>query len=43
MDKYNPVQLLGDGSFGTVTQAQHRLTGEQVAIKKFKQKYYSYD
>ncbi len=38
MEKYKIGRTLGDGTFGTVFLAVNELTGEQVAIKKMKQK-----
>ena len=43
MDKYQELEVLGDGTFGTVTKAKEIETGEIVAIKKFKKKYTSWD
>ena len=34
---------MGDGTFGSVTKAVNRSTGEVVAIKKMKQKFFSWD
>jgi serine/threonine protein kinase len=36
MDKYRVLQVLGDGSFGTVKKAQVKGTKDMVAIKKLK-------
>ncbi|CAN6486971.1 unnamed protein product [Victoria cruziana] len=43
MDKYTLIKEVGDGTFGTVWRAIHRPTGEIVAVKKMKRKYYSWD
>ncbi|KAJ3304367.1 hypothetical protein HDV03_002848 [Kappamyces sp. JEL0829] len=43
MNKYKIAKQLGDGSFGTVLQAQNIENGEMVAIKKMKKKYYSWN
>ncbi|KAI9094954.1 kinase-like domain-containing protein [Phlyctochytrium arcticum] len=43
MNKYNITKQIGDGSFGVVLKAQHAETGELVAIKKMKQKYYNWE
>lgn len=43
MEKYNTVKQLGDGTFGSVLLANVKHTGEQVAIKKMKKKYYSWE
>lgn len=42
MDKYRVLQVLGDGSFGTVKKAQVKGTRDMVAIKKLKKKYDSW-
>ncbi|XP_078437760.1 cyclin-dependent kinase F-4-like [Wolffia australiana] len=42
MDRYKLVKQVGDGTFGTVWRAVNKLTGEIVAIKKMKKKYYSW-
>lgn len=34
---------LGDGTYGTVMLGQRKDTGEKVAIKRMKRKYYSWD
>ncbi|KAJ1342125.1 hypothetical protein BSLG_003304 [Batrachochytrium salamandrivorans] len=43
MNKFCTVKQLGDGSFGSVFQAENLETGETVAIKKMKKKYYRWD
>ncbi|CAF0783430.1 unnamed protein product [Brachionus calyciflorus] len=43
MEQYNITKQLGDGTFGTVLLATLKKTGEKVAIKRMKQKYYSWE
>ncbi|XP_068618446.1 serine/threonine-protein kinase ICK [Battus philenor] len=43
MNRYVVLQQLGDGTYGSVVLAQRRDTGEKVAIKRMKRKYYSWD
>ncbi|XP_058103855.1 cyclin-dependent kinase F-4-like isoform X2 [Magnolia sinica] len=43
MDRYKVIKEVGDGTFGTVWRAVNKLTGEVVAIKKMKRKYYSWE
>jgi serine/threonine protein kinase len=43
MNKYKVLNVLGDGSFGTVMMAENSLNGENVAIKKIKKKFYTWD
>lgn len=43
MNQYKILKALGDGTYGSVLRAQHHTTGEIVAIKKFKQKYRSWE
>ncbi|XP_050680880.1 serine/threonine-protein kinase MAK isoform X2 [Leptidea sinapis] len=43
MNRYIVLQQLGDGTYGSVALAQRRDTGEKVAIKRMKRKYYSWD
>lgn len=43
MEKYKVIKEVGDGTFGTVWRALNRQTGEVVAIKKMKKKYYSWE
>ncbi|AAZ10106.1 protein kinase, putative [Trypanosoma equiperdum] len=43
MENYQLLNQLGDGTFGCVVKALHKSSGQFVAIKKMKQKYYSWD
>lgn len=43
MNRYVVLQQLGDGTYGSVALAQRRDSGEKVAIKRMKRKYYSWD
>lgn len=43
MNRYKVTKVLGDGTYGSVLRAQNKSTGELVAIKKMKQKYYSWE
>lgn len=43
MNRYKVTKVLGDGTYGSVLRAQNKQTGEWVAIKKMKQKYYSWE
>eukprot|EP00445_Apocalathium_hangoei_P050462 CAMPEP_0204019402 /NCGR_PEP_ID=MMETSP0360-20130528/28726_1 /ASSEMBLY_ACC=CAM_ASM_000342 /TAXON_ID=268821 /ORGANISM="Scrippsiella Hangoei, Strain SHTV-5" /LENGTH=461 /DNA_ID=CAMNT_0050962625 /DNA_START=44 /DNA_END=1426 /DNA_ORIENTATION=- len=43
MNRYKVTKTLGDGTYGSVLRAQNNATGELVAIKKMKQKYYSWE
>ena len=40
MDKYQIVKVIGDGTYGSVIKAANKQTGEIVAIKKMKKKYF---
>ncbi|KAF9208319.1 hypothetical protein BGZ49_009172 [Haplosporangium sp. Z 27] len=41
MDQFVVLNEMGNGSFGSVFQARHKVTGELVAIKKMKKKFTS--
>jgi protein kinase len=43
MNRYKIIKQVGDGTYGSVAKAQQIQTGEVVAIKKMKQKFYSWD
>lgn len=43
MNRYVTLSKLGDGTYGTVVLGQRKDTGEKVAIKRMKRKYYSWD
>ncbi|XP_076271823.1 serine/threonine-protein kinase dyf-5-like isoform X1 [Rhynchophorus ferrugineus] len=43
MNRYNILHQLGDGTYGSVVLGQRKDTGEKVAIKRMKRKYYSWD
>jgi protein kinase len=43
MKRYEQLELLGDGAFGTVRKCRDRETGEIVAIKEMKQRYATFD
>eukprot|EP01016_Furgasonia_blochmanni_P051970 TRINITY_DN8243_c0_g1_i1.p1 TRINITY_DN8243_c0_g1~~TRINITY_DN8243_c0_g1_i1.p1 ORF type:complete len:550 (-),score=79.26 TRINITY_DN8243_c0_g1_i1:260-1909(-) len=43
MNRYKVVKTMGDGSYGSVVQAQNNETGEYVAIKKMKKKFYTWE
>lgn len=43
MNRYVTLSPLGDGTYGTVMLGQRKDTGEKVAIKRMKRKYYSWD
>lgn len=43
MNRYKVTKTLGDGTYGSVLRAQNKSTGEWVAIKRMKQKYYSWE
>ena len=43
MNRYKVSKQIGDGTYGSVVKAQHIQTGEVVAIKKMKQKFYSWE
>ena len=43
MKRFEEVEVLGDGAFGTVTKCRDRETGDYVAIKKMKQRYTTFE
>jgi protein kinase len=43
MEKYKIIKTLGDGTYGSVVKAINQQTNEEVAIKKMKKKFYSWD
>jgi protein kinase len=43
MNRYKVTKVLGDGTYGSVLRAQNKQTGDTVAIKKMKQKYFSWE
>ena len=43
MERYRILKVVGDGTYGTVSKAVNRSTGEVVAIKKMKEKFYTWE
>ncbi|XP_009400730.2 cyclin-dependent kinase F-4 [Musa acuminata AAA Group] len=43
MERYMVIKEVGDGTFGTVWRAINKQSGEVVAIKQMKRKYYSWE
>ena len=43
MENYEIIKTLGDGAFGTVFQGKNKETGQIVAIKEFKKKFFSFE
>jgi protein kinase len=43
MERYKVIKEVGNGTFGNVWRALNKQTGEIVAIKKMKRKYYSWE
>jgi protein kinase len=43
MNRYKVTKQLGDGTYGSVLKAVNRASGEIVAVKKMKKKFYSWD
>lgn len=43
MNRYVVSKTLGEGTYGSVLRAKNKETGELVAIKKMKQKFYSWE
>ncbi len=43
MERYKIIKEVGNGTFGSVWRALNKQTGEVVAVKKMKRKYYSWE
>lgn len=43
MQRYRIIKAVGDGTYGSVLKAQHKKSGDIVAIKKMKKKFYTWD
>jgi len=43
MHRYKVTKVLGDGTYGSVHKGVNRVTGEVVAIKQMKKKFYSWE
>ena len=43
MDRYKILKTLGDGTYGSVVKATNKQSNEEVAIKKMKKKFYSWE
>jgi male germ cell-associated kinase len=43
MNRYTVSRTLGDGTYGSVLKAVNKQTGEVVAVKKMKKKFYSWE
>ncbi|GKV10581.1 hypothetical protein SLEP1_g21923 [Rubroshorea leprosula] len=43
MERYKLIKEVGDGTFGSVWRGINKLSGEVVAIKRMKKKYYSWE
>eukprot|EP00397_Hematodinium_sp_SG-2012_P011566 GEMP01011707.1.p1 GENE.GEMP01011707.1~~GEMP01011707.1.p1 ORF type:complete len:564 (+),score=76.54 GEMP01011707.1:3-1694(+) len=43
MNRYKVTKIIGDGTYGCVLRAGNKTTGEIVAIKKMKKKFYSWE
>lgn len=43
MNRYKIIKQLGDGTYGSVLKAANRQSGEVVAVKKMKKKFYSWE
>jgi protein kinase len=43
MERYRILKVVGDGTYGTVSKAVNRSTGELVAIKRMKTKFYTWE
>ena len=43
MDRYKIIKTVGDGAYGSVAKGVNKQSGETVAIKKMKKKFYSWE
>ena len=43
MERYRILKAVGDGTYGSVSKAVNRSTGEVVAVKKMKSKFYTWE
>lgn len=43
MDRYKIIKNVGDGTYGSVVKAFNKSNNEEVAIKKMKKKFYSWE
>jgi serine/threonine protein kinase len=43
MNRYKVTKTLGDGTYGSVLKGQNKQSGEIVAIKRMKRKFYSWE
>jgi serine/threonine protein kinase len=43
MDSYNIIKIIGDGTYGIVSMAVDKRSGDTVAVKRMKKKFYSWD
>mmetsp|Transcript_35603 Transcript_35603/g.54441 ORF Transcript_35603/g.54441 Transcript_35603/m.54441 type:complete len:101 (-) Transcript_35603:1775-2077(-) len=43
MDRYKIMKTVGDGTYGSVVKAINKQSNEEVAIKKMKKKFYSWE
>ena len=43
MENYETLGTIGEGTYGVVLKARHKETGQVVAIKKFKRKFYTWE
>lgn len=43
MERYKVIKTVGDGTYGSVVKAVNKTSGELVAIKKMKKKFYSWE
>jgi protein kinase len=43
MNRYRIIKSIGDGAYGSVLKAVNKKSGEVVAIKRMKKKFYSWE